>query len=188
MSIQTKTVLKTYFNTGDKPNEAQFVNLIDSFHNAMADGSINSTAKVYLAASATADTLNDWRIYGDANGFYLQICTVANAVKGAGTWVTTGATKKITTVAAGTYDILITDEILNVTYTATGAVTIDFKTAQFIAGRTIVIKDAGGLAGTNNITLTTEGAQLIDGAATAVINSNYSAINVYCDGTNLFIY
>ena len=88
MSIQTKTTLKTYFQTGDKPTESQFVNLIDSFHNAMADGSINATAKLYLAASETADTLNDWRIYGDADYFYVQQCTVANAVKGSGTWTT----------------------------------------------------------------------------------------------------
>lgn len=88
MSIQTKTTLKTYFQTGDIPTEAQFVHLIDSFHNAMADGSINSTAKLYLAASETADTLNDWRVYGDATGLYIQFCTVANAVKGSGTWVT----------------------------------------------------------------------------------------------------
>lgn len=98
------------------------------------------------------------------------------------------AMANISTVNSATYDILITDEILHVTYTTTGAVTIDFKTAQFVTGRTIVIKDAGGNAGTNNITLTTEGAQTIDGSATAVINSNYSAINVYCDGSNLFIY
>jgi hypothetical protein len=187
MAIKTKTQLKAYFETNDIPTQAQFGDLIDTLHETLAAEAVNAT-KAYFSASQTADVVNDWRIWGDANGFYLQICTVANAVKGVGTWVTAGTTKKITTVAAGTYDILKSDEILNVTYTATGAVTIDFKTAQFIAGRTIVIKDAGGLAGTNNITLTTEAAQTIDGAATAVINSNYSAINVYCDGTNLFIY
>jgi hypothetical protein len=88
MSIQTKTTLKTYFNTGDIPTEAQYVNLIDSFHNAMSDGSINTTAYLYLAASETADTVNDWRMYGDSAGLYVQFCTVANAVKGSGTWVT----------------------------------------------------------------------------------------------------
>jgi len=32
MATQTKTTLKTYFNTGDQPTEAQFVDLIDSSH------------------------------------------------------------------------------------------------------------------------------------------------------------
>ena len=33
MSVQTPTVLKTYFETGDRPTQAQFVDLIDSFIN-----------------------------------------------------------------------------------------------------------------------------------------------------------
>lgn len=31
MTAQNRTTLKTYFNTGDVPTEAQFVDLIDSF-------------------------------------------------------------------------------------------------------------------------------------------------------------
>jgi len=100
-----------------------------------------------------------------------------------------GQTVNITTVNAATYDLLATDYILNVTYTTTGAVTsLTLPTAQTVSGRIIVIKDAGGLAGTNNITIDTEGAETIDGSATAIISSNYSSINLYCDGTNWFIF
>ena len=35
MSIQSKTTLKSYFNTGDKPTEAQFADLIDSCYNGL---------------------------------------------------------------------------------------------------------------------------------------------------------
>lgn len=38
MAAQTRTTLKTYFNTGDTPTETQFANLIDSFHNTTDDG------------------------------------------------------------------------------------------------------------------------------------------------------
>ena len=92
----------------------------------------------------------------------------------------------ITAVAAATYNQLLTDSILSVTYTATGACTIDLKTAQTTNGRVIVIKDAGGLAATNNITITTEGSQLIDGAATKVINTNYGSVTLYCNGSNWY--
>ena len=106
-----------------------------------------------------------------------------------GIWATTGGKiDGITPVAAGSYDLLTTDNILHVTYTTTGAVAIDLKTAQAVAGRHIVIKDGGGLAGTNNITVSTEGAETIDGAATAVISTNYNSINLYSDGANWFIY
>ena len=40
MSTQTRATLKTYFNTGDKPTEAQFENLIDSGLNLTDDGTV----------------------------------------------------------------------------------------------------------------------------------------------------
>ena len=99
------------------------------------------------------------------------------------------AFRNITTVAASTYDLLVTDYILNVTYTATGAVTsLTFPTAQVVKGRIVTIKDAGFLAGTNNITVDSEGGALFDGAATAIINTNKAAKNFYCDGTNWLIF
>lgn len=94
----------------------------------------------------------------------------------------------ITTVNAATYNILPTDSLLHVTYTATAAVTnIQLMTAEVVKGRNLTIKDSGGQAGVNNITITTEGAQTIDGAATAVIAANYGAIKLYSDGSNWFI-
>ena len=94
-----------------------------------------------------------------------------------------------TTVNAATYSLLITDNIVHVTYTSTGAVTaLTLPTAQVVAGRVLVIKDAAGNAATNTITIDTQGAETIDGAATFVINSNYGAINLYSDGSNWFVY
>ena len=101
-----------------------------------------------------------------------------------------GAIKQnVTTVNAATYDLETSDYILHVTYTGTGAVTsLTLPTAQTVSGRIIVIKDAGGNALTNNITIDTEGAETIDGSATVVINSNYTSISLYSDGSNWFIF
>jgi hypothetical protein len=99
-----------------------------------------------------------------------------------------GHTNHITTVNAATYDFLTTDYILHVTYTATAAVTsLTLPTAQCVSGRTLIIKDAGGNAGTNNITIDTEGAETIDGENTLVISSDYGAYTLYSDGSNWFI-
>ena len=40
MSAQSRTTLKTYFNTGDKPTEDQFENLIDSGLNLTDGGTV----------------------------------------------------------------------------------------------------------------------------------------------------
>ena len=95
--------------------------------------------------------------------------------------------KKVTTVNVATYDLLATDYILNCTYTATAAITsLTLPTAQCIAGRVICIKDAGGGAGTKNITIDTEGSEKIDGADTKTINTNYDKVWLYSDGSNWF--
>ncbi len=111
-------------------------------------------------------------------------------LKSDGTLTTTGGRiSNVTTVGAATYDVLATDYILNVTYTVTGAVTsLTIPTAQVVAGRILIIKDAGGNSATNNITVDTQGSEKIDGDDTFVLGSDYSSINIYSDGSNLFVY
>jgi hypothetical protein len=144
---------------------------------------------------ATGDNLR--LTYNDANGsatYYADLQTTATGnltvtPSGGLTSIVGGQIKSTTAIAAGTYDLLVTDYFLNCDYTATAAITsLTLPTAQLADGRVIHVKDTGGLAGTNNITIDTEGAETIDGAATAVISTNYNSISLYCDGTNWFIY
>jgi len=101
---------------------------------------------------------------------------------------TKGSNTPFTTVNSATYAVKTTDLILHVTYSATGACTITIPTAQMIQGRLLIIKDAGGLAATNNITIVTEGSETIDGISSSILNGNYNSVNLYSDGQNLFIY
>lgn len=55
------------------------------------------------------------------------------------------------------------------------------------SGRSLKIKDSTGSAATNNITLLPNAAELIDGASSKVINSNYGSLEVVSDGTNWFL-
>ena len=64
--------------------------------------------------------------------------------------------------------------------TTGAAVTVTLPTA--IEGATYIVKDEGGDAGTNNITV----AGTIDGATNYVINTNYGKVQLYSDGTNWF--
>ncbi len=108
-------------------------------------------------------------------------------LNGKGGWGALSGDPTVTTVSASTHSLALTDNILHVTYSATGACTITWPTAQMVSGRLIRIKDAGGDASSNNITLATEGSQTVDGESTYVMNLDYSCLTVYCDGSNLFI-
>ena len=90
--------------------------------------------------------------------------------------------------AARTNTTLSTDHIVGfIALTATRNYQISSEDiAQ--AGRVFIVKDEVGKAATFPITISTEGAETIDGAATISISSNYGAVYLYSNGSNLFIY
>lgn len=89
-------------------------------------------------------------------------------------------------VQTGTnYQVLGTDAIIGVSSTA-AARTITMPNSGVIAGQWWRIKDESGGAGTNNITLNGNG-YLIDGAATAVINTNYGSYDIYFNGAAYYL-
>lgn len=90
-------------------------------------------------------------------------------------------------VAVNTDTATSPQAIIGVTNTAAPR-TVTLQTATLLSGRTIIVKDESGLAGTNNITVATQGAETIDGAATFVINTNYGLVRLYSDGTNWFTF
>ena len=53
-----------------------------------------------------------------------------------------------------------------------------------VSGQTLVIIDTGRNAGTNNITISTAGAALIDGAATVVFTTDGQSLAIVSDGTD----
>lgn len=68
-----------------------------------------------------------------------------------------------------------------------GTVTVTLASSMVSDGSKLVVKDEGGLAGTNAITIATGGSENIDGGTTATIGSNYGSMGLYSDGTNWFV-
>jgi len=80
--------------------------------------------------------------------------------------------------------VLLTDEVLIVNLTVAGAVAINLPAGEKYAY--LVVKDGKGDAGVNNITITANGAEKIDTAATKVINANFGSVRLVHDGSNWF--
>ena len=79
--------------------------------------------------------------------------------------------------------------LIAVTYTTDGAVELTLPTAQVsTAGKTYIITDEGGNSSINNITIKTEGSETISEEETQIINADHSAMWIYSDGTNWFVF
>jgi hypothetical protein len=90
-----------------------------------------------------------------------------------------------TNVTTATYTAKAGDQILGVNRAGTVAITL--LSAEVRTGRIYTVKDESGSASSTNITVSTEGAETIDGSATDVINLDYESKSYYSDGTNWFI-
>jgi hypothetical protein len=98
---------------------------------------------------------------------------------------------KRTTVADIGYTALVTDQLIAYT-SLTGTRTVSLPAAAGFAtaatNQWFVIKDEAGTAGTNNIVIDPNAAELIDGAATKSITTNYGSLSIYTNGTAWFTF
>jgi len=83
--------------------------------------------------------------------------------------------------AVTTYPVTISDSFLSVNAHA-GGVTLTLPTTNIAAGKTYIIKDAGGDSEINNITISGNGIP-IDSAPTVTLASHYGAVRILYTGT-----
>lgn len=176
-----------------------------------------SVGQLYLPPSATDYTgtlsgmtwnnASEWKFYdgvlGTVNRFIklngnsiLTNSNALNVVTSTGTGGNLGTLKVETSFSryptAVSYTVLLTDIgfgwIIAVTSTA-AARTITLPLANVVpAGFQLTIKDESGAAGTNAITIARSNTDLIDGATSVSINTNYGSRTLYSDGvTKWFI-
>ena len=81
-------------------------------------------------------------------------------------------------------DITLSDKIL---YRVDTSAARSLELPPVSAGLYLELKDVTGTAATNNVTLTTSGAETIDGDATYLMDSDYMGIAIISDGTNYFV-
>jgi hypothetical protein len=89
------------------------------------------------------------------------------------------------TAVTSTTTSSVSDKILGVS--ASAAIDIRLPAASgFTGGQSFTIKDEAGNANINNITIKTAGSDTIDGQSSIMLESPYSAVNLYSNGSNKF--
>lgn len=115
--------------------------------------------------------------------------SIVNAAGSITITATGGSSMTVTSIndTDSPYTVLSTDEYLSCDISG-GILTIELPDAP-TTGRVIKVKDLGGDAATNNISVTTVGgAVTIDGATTYTMNTNYQAISVIFNGTSYEVF
>lgn len=92
------------------------------------------------------------------------------------------ANQEIEQVATTTDTISTNTSLLSFTGTSGGTLTL--PSASAYSKKVLRIKDFGGNAGTNNITIQRAGSDLIDGATSITISTNYGVRALYSNGTS----
>jgi len=106
------------------------------------------------------------------------------------TTISAGEKHKSLHAQAGTLDIITattSDYYIGVD-TSSAAKTVNLPAAATAGqGFVLVIKDESGNAATRNITIDANASELIDGALTQVVNTNYGSVSLMCSGSAWFI-
>lgn len=156
------------------------INITCSSASAGQDIDINTDASVNIIATES-----------DSAAIVINASGAAGAVQiNAGTGSVrfgSGLVVPVTAVDNGDtpYTVLGTDYFLSVD-TSAGVVTVTLPAATGLSGRTYLIKDMGGSAGANNITIGGGGTNLVGGGAAAAsktISTNYAGARVTSNGT-----
>jgi len=94
---------------------------------------------------------------------------------------------KITSIDNGDspYSITATDHII-LADSFGGAITINLPACSSNSGRIIIVKDVGAGAGSNNITISRDGSDQIDGSTSIAINTNRGYVQLVCDGSQFW--
>lgn len=143
---------------------------------ALFDATFGSAQGSVLYRGASAWTA----LAPGAAGTYLEARGAAANPRWSTPTISQGVVRVLTSGASTT--VLSTDFMVVVNKTVPSATRVYLPSSpdpNFL----VVVKDGGGNASSNNITIDGNGNQ-IDGASTIVISSNYSALNFAWDGTS----
>lgn len=97
-----------------------------------------------------------------------------------------GALKLGRTLVSSSYAIAATDFFVGTDSTASPFQVTLADAADLSDGQMLVIKDEGGNASSNNVTVAASGSQTIDGKNSVVLESPYAAIQLYCNGADKY--
>jgi hypothetical protein len=195
--------LSLYDQNGDRINTADDVDWNIDYYNGVVfvqdpdTSKVPTTARAFLYVGSMADEV----ISGGGSSIEVKdegstLTATATSLNFVGSGVTAtnsggDVTVNVSAVAysrtsvTSTLTASISDKILGVSASAPLEIRLP-DASNYASGQYFTIKDEAGNANTYTITVLTSNSQTIDGVQTISLESPYSAINIYCDGSEKF--
>lgn len=160
-------------NTGDLSLASLLTVLVDETVQA---GTQSELSDRYAPSAGRVGVVGDTVYVGDGQTW--QPAAAYTALLGSRSW---------RRAAAVTSNTTLSDQgVIQPVDTSGNAVTVTLASAMAEDGAEVLIKDEGGNAATNAVTVDTEGSESIDGATSQSIASNYGVLRLYSDGSNWY--
>lgn len=149
----------------------------------------NQIVKVTDAAGTTTKSYidNNGDVSGSRNLSIGSNATIGGDVTVAGTYLGSGGIKGAYNTYNSNFTVGKASYFVGISSIG-GAITASLDSAaEYQAGQTLIFKDTGGAAGTNNILIKPSGSQTIDGATGgALISTNSGSLTLVSNGSNQF--
>lgn len=111
---------------------------------------------------------------------------IAGELTSVGTTFMSGAVVHKRKLVNANYSVATTDYYVGVDTTNNTVKLTLPEATQLLDGQTIIIKDEGGSANSNHITVSGSASDTIDGKNTILLESPFASIQLYCNGENKF--
>jgi len=159
-------------------------NSISSSGDMAVSGNVHATA--YYGDGSNLTGIAAGSVSGSARIYSSTGIETSGYLKVSGSATFAGAITHKRRVVSSNYSISANDYYVGVD-TTSNTVKVTLPTAtSLLDGQTVIVKDEGGAADVNHITISGSASDTIDGQNQVVLESPFASIQLYCNGSNKF--
>ena len=164
---------------------AEVIN-VPRLNNAVENAIVTNVGGDFNTLTTNGNLTFDGSTLGVTGDLTASVGISTAALQIAGSTFMSGAVSFKRKFVSSNYSVSTTDFYLGVDST-NSTVKLTLPVASNMRdGQTIIVKDEGGNASSNNITISGSASDTIDGQNQVILESPYASIQIYCNGINKF--
>lgn len=182
LTLPENSVVSGNLSTSDA---ADVIN-VPRLNNAVENAIVTNVGGDFNVLTTNGNLTFDGSTLGVTGDLTASVGISTTALQIAGSTFMSGAVSFKRKFVSSNYSVSTTDFYLGVDST-NSTIKLTLPVASNMRdGQTIIVKDEGGNASSNNITISGSASDTIDGQNQVILESPYASIQIYCNGINKF--